>query len=79
MNVCGQPNALQIRSHDSKLGERAPALELPVLASTHAESPRRLPHRPARSFPVLLEHHREPWPSTLPPSAQEGAVGRLWF
>jgi hypothetical protein len=36
MNVCGHPNVSQIRSHVSKLGERA-GLDLLVLTNAHAE------------------------------------------
>jgi hypothetical protein len=40
-NVRGQPSVLQIRSHVSKLGERAPASSS-RLAGAHAEPQRRL-------------------------------------
>ena len=36
MNVCGQPNVLQILSHVAKLPSRFAGLELPVLADAHA-------------------------------------------
>jgi hypothetical protein len=73
-NVCGQLNSLQIRSHVSKLGARAPDLEPAVLANSHAEQPRRLPNRPPRLLPNVLEQSGEQRHESLPNPADATVV-----
>lgn len=55
VNVCPQPNSLQIRSY---VGDRSPA-SISLYCRTHVEAPRRLLGQPPRfrsCFPIMLEH-----------------------